>query len=78
MREGGGNCVKDLKRGWNRKEERGNKKFKKRGQAESRGECLKKGGWNHLKNYAWSRSKGIYIIWESIYNIWSNLLIKKC
>ena len=45
MREGGGNCVKYLKRGWNRKEGRGNKDFKKRGgQAGSRGECLKKGG----------------------------------
>ena len=29
MREGGGNCVKYLKRGWNRKEGRGNKDFKK-------------------------------------------------
>ena len=74
MREGGGNCVKYLKRGWNRKEKRGNKKFEKGGQAGSRRGCLKKGGWNHLANYVWSRSKGIYIIWENIYNIWSNLL----
>ena len=29
--EGGRNCVKYLKRGWNRKEGRGNKKIKKRG-----------------------------------------------
>ena len=28
MREGERNCVKYLKRGWNRKEGRGNKKFK--------------------------------------------------
>ena len=38
------NCLKYLKRGWNRKEGRGNKDFKKGGQAGSRGGCLKKGG----------------------------------
>ena len=27
--EGGGNCLKYIKRGWNRKEGRGNKDFKK-------------------------------------------------
>ena len=44
MREGGGNCLKYLKRGWNRTEGRGHKDFKKRGvQAGSRGGCLKKG-----------------------------------
>ena len=31
MREGGENCVKYLRRGWNRKEGRGNKDFKKGG-----------------------------------------------
>ena len=41
MREHEGNCVKYLKKGWNRKEGRGNKNFKKRGQAGSRGGCLK-------------------------------------
>ena len=47
MGEGGGNCVKYLKREWNRKEGRGNKDFKKGGgQAGSRGGCLKKGGWS--------------------------------
>ena len=44
MREGGGDRVKYLKREWNRKEGRGNKKFKKRRQAGSRGGCLKKEG----------------------------------
>ena len=29
MREGRGNCLKYLKRGWNRKEGRGHKDFKK-------------------------------------------------
>ena len=43
LREGGGNCLKFLKRGWNRKKGRGNKDFKKREQAGSRGRCLKKG-----------------------------------
>ena len=45
MREGGGgNRLKCLKTGWNRKEWKGNKDFKKRRQAGSRGGCLKKGG----------------------------------
>ena len=41
--KGGENCLKHLKRGWNRKEGRGNKDFKKVGQAGSRDGCLKKG-----------------------------------
>ena len=54
MLEGGGNCLKYLKRGWKSKEERGNKDFKKGGgerQAGSKGGCLKKGGnWSrHAK-----------------------------
>ena len=52
MCEGGENCLKYLKRGWNRKEGRGNKGFKKGGQAGSRGGCLKKkGGWSPHTNY---------------------------
>ena len=48
-----GNCLKYLKSGWNRKEGREHKDFKKRGQPGSRGGCLKKGsGWNPLRNYA--------------------------
>ena len=51
-----GNFLKYLKRGWNRKEGRGNKDFKKGGgQAGSRSGCVKKererGGWNPLTNY---------------------------
>ena len=42
MREGGRKCLKYLKRGWDGKQERGNKNFKKEGQAGSRGGCLKK------------------------------------
>ena len=42
MCEGGEKCLKYLKRGWNRKEGRGNKDFKKGEQAGSRGGCLKK------------------------------------
>ena len=45
LREGGGDCLKYLKRRWNRKEGRGNKNLKKgRGQAGSRGGCLEKRG----------------------------------
>ena len=52
MREGGGNCLKYLKRWWNRKDGRGNKDFKKGEQAESRDGSLKKGAfWNPLTNY---------------------------
>ena len=43
LREGGGNCLKYLKRWWNRKEGKGNKGFKKGAQAGSRGGCIKKG-----------------------------------
>ena len=43
MLEGGGKCLKYLKKGWNRKKGRGNKDFKKWGQAGLRGGCLKKG-----------------------------------
>ena len=46
-----GDCLKYLKMGWNEKEGRGNKDFKKRRQAGSRDGCLKKGGWNPLRNY---------------------------
>ena len=38
-----GNCLKYLKMGWNRKEGKGNKDFKKGGQVGPRGGCLKKG-----------------------------------
>ena len=50
----GGNHLKYLKRGWNRKEGRGNKEFKKGWQAGSRGECLKKcevGGRGRVEPY---------------------------
>ena len=50
LREGRGNCLKYLKRGWNKKDGRGNKDFKRGGgggggggQAESRSGRLKKG-----------------------------------
>ena len=43
MCEDGGNCLKYLKRGWNRKEWRGNKDFKE-GASWSRAGCLKMGG----------------------------------
>ena len=39
----GGNCLKYLKRGWNRKLGRGYKNFKKEGQAGARSRCLEGG-----------------------------------
>ena len=46
-----GELFEYLKMGWNRKEGRRNEDFKKGRQAGSRGGCLKKGGWNPLRNY---------------------------
>ena len=69
MREGGWNCLKYLKRGWNRKEGRGNKDFKKGCKLVQGFGALKRGGgggggggggqggggggWNPLTNYVW-------------------------
>ena len=47
--EGGGNCLKYIKRGWNRKEGRGNKDFKK-GAKLGKGVGALRGG-NLLTNY---------------------------
>ena len=54
MHEGGGNCLKFLKSGWNRKEGRGNKDFKKGGAGPRGGEggALKRGrGWTLFTIY---------------------------
>ena len=53
MQEGRGNCLKYLKRGWNRKEERGNKDFKKGGGKLGQGVGALQGGrdWNPLTGY---------------------------
>ena len=55
LREGGGNCLKYLKRGWNIKKVRENEDFKMRGGKLGEGVgALKKrggGGWNPLRNY---------------------------
>ena len=48
LRDGGGNCLKYLQRGCNRKEERGNKHLKKWGGGGKLGQgvgALKMGGW---------------------------------
>ena len=49
MHEGGGNCLKYLKKGWSRKGGRGNKDFKKGKRAGSRGGCLEKGAGTPLR-----------------------------
>ena len=64
MCEGGEKCLKYLKRGWNRKEGRGNKDFKKGEQAGSRGGCLKKGRWNPLTNYECRSNKNVKVAAE--------------
>ena len=55
--KGWGNCLKYLRRRWNRKEGREKKDFKKGEEAGSRG---KKGeGWNPLINYGFSINYGL-------------------
>ena len=49
MREGRGNCLKYFKWRWNKKEGRGSKDAKRRGQAGSRDEFIKKGGGTPLQ-----------------------------
>ena len=60
LREGGANCLKYLKRGWNRKEGTRHKDFKRGGGEEGkRGQdvgALKGGGWDPLTNYATRKS----------------------
>ena len=51
LREGGGNCLKYLKRGWNRTEGRGNKDLKKGGKLGQWVGALKRGGWKPVTNY---------------------------
>ena len=51
MREGGGNCPRDLKRRWNRKEGNGQKDFKKGDKLGQGIGALKRRGWNPLTNY---------------------------
>ena len=52
MCEGGGNCLKYLKRGWNRTEGREHKDFKKGAKLGQGVGALKRGGgWNPLTNY---------------------------
>ena len=47
LREGGGNCIKYLKRGWNRKEGKGNKNFKE-GKLDQEVGALKRGAGTPL------------------------------
>ena len=61
MREGGGNYLKYLKRGWNRKEGRRNKDFKKGGQAGSRGGCLRKGGVGTLLRTMYGKTANSFL-----------------
>ena len=63
MREGGRNCLKYLKREWNRKKGREDKDFKNGWQIGLSGGCLKwgggeEGGWNPLMNYGVIDSHG--------------------
>ena len=46
-----GDCLKYLKRGWNRKEGTGNKDLKNGGKLDQGMGALKRGGWNPLPSY---------------------------
>ena len=73
MREGGRNCVKYLKRRWNRKEGRGSKNFKNRGQAGARGGCLQNGGgWNPLTNFAVLEIQFLFVKYTLVARICKN------
>ena len=73
------NSLKYLKRGWNRKEGKGNKDFKKGGKLDQRVGALKRGGWNLLTNYGnmlqtlERRRKYIGIILSDEHTLWSNV-----
>ena len=72
MHEGGGSCLKYLKREWNRKERRGNKDLKKGEDKLGQGVgALRKGGWNPLTNYGMTLVICLYCI---NYN-WSEYVI---
>ena len=74
--ESGGDCLKYLKRGWNREKGRGNKDFKKGWQAGARDGSLKKGGMEppyELCLFSKIRNGNIRATCE----IWSKLTKKK-
>ena len=59
MCEGRGNCLKYLKRGWNRKERKANKDFKKTEKLGQEAGVLKRGGWDPLANYVNNKRKNL-------------------
>ena len=73
--EGGvGICLKNLKRGWNRKERKGEKKFKKEVKLDQGVGALKwKGGWNPLTNY----DVGLYSRKKNKQGVLQQLLFEK-
>ena len=74
--EGGGNYLKYLRRGWNRKEGRGNKDFKKGYKLGQGVGALKRGrGWNTLKNYGLLVAKARTLLEEiSLWKIMFSIL----
>ena len=71
--EGVGNCLKYLKRGWNRKEGRGNKDFKKGEQAGSRVGALKRGVGTGSPYKLWS----LYFLLTKRHQVFSGIA-KNC
>ena len=67
MHEGGGKCLKYLKRGWNKEEDTGNKDFKKEGKLGQGVGALKKGGWDPLTNYD-NTNNNLYKYWTYIFS----------
>ena len=57
----GGNCLKYLKRGWNRKEGRAHKDLEKGGKLGQGVGALKRGSWNSLTNYDYC----LFCLWVS-------------
>ena len=75
MREGGGNCLKYLKKGWNRKEGRETKILKVGGKLGQEVGALKRGGsWKPLTNYTKNYRKWDYFF-MTVVSMDINLLI---
>ena len=75
MHEGGGNCLIYLKSGWNRKEKRGHKNFKKGGKLGQGVGALKRGAGTLLMNYG---GGSYYKLTAIDHNKFWNKFFKRC
>ena len=69
MHEGGGNCVKYFKSGWNRKEVRGNKDFEKWGKLGHKVGALKGGAGTPLRTMHNNHYTAYYPTGKGLFNV---------